>query len=499
MTVAADPRGSLSNRMHVGDDLPNCRWFILVVLGIAQLMVVLDATIVNIALPTAQVDLGFSDSDRQWIVTAYALAFGSLLLLGGRIADLFGRKWAFLAGLVGFAIASALGGAASSFEMVVTARALQGLFGALLAPAALSLMTTTFTDPGERGKAFGIFGALAGSGGGIGLLLGGVLTEHLSWRWCLYVNVGFAAVAVTGGLLLLRHHRQEQRPKLDLPGVATVSAGLFAIVYGFSNAQTYAWGDPMCWGFLTGGVVMLGVFLWLQTWVAHPLLPLRVVLDRNRGGSYFALFVCGAGMFGVFLFLTYYLQALRGYTPIETGLAFLPQIAILMVAATTAGAILLPRFGPRPLITLGMLVAAAGMSGMTLIGENSTYVGHILPPLLVVGAGLGLVMGPAMSTAVLGVADGDSGVASATVNAAQQVGGSIGTALLNTLAASAATDYLVGKQPGREVVIQSMLASYHTAFWWSAGFFLLGAIVCGLAVPSGVPQSDPAAAPVLIH
>ncbi|MDR7278673.1 MFS transporter [Catenuloplanes atrovinosus] len=475
------------------------RWLILAVLGVAQLMVVLDATIVNIALPTAQRDLGFSDADRQWVITAYALAFGSLLLLGGRIADLFGRKTTFLTGLAGFAIASALGGAAPTFEILVAARALQGIFGALLAPAALSLLTTTFTDPSERGKAFGIFGALAGGGGGIGLLLGGVLTEHLSWRWCLYVNLIFAAAAFAGGVAFLSRQRPAHRPTLDIPGVITVSAGLFGLVYGFANAETEGWSDPSCWGFLAAGVLLIAVFVGLQTRVAHPLLPLRVILDRGRAGSYIAVAVSGAGIFGVSLFLTYYLQAVRGYSPVETGLAFLPQIGGTMLAATTGNAVLVRRFGARPLVTLGMVLSALGMAWMTLLEADSGYAAHVLPPLVTLGIGFGLIIAPAMSSATSGVDPADAGVASATVNTSQQVGGSIGTALLNTLAASAASDYLTGRQPTAEAVIQSQLASFHTAFWWTAAFFAIGALTCGLLLPSGRPIHNPDAEPALVH
>src|SRR5215831_5642398 len=264
---------------HTATDAPagrpdRRRWLILAVLGIAQLMVVLDATIVNIALPTAQKSLNFSDPDRQWIITAYALAFGSLLLFGGRIADIFGRKRAFLTGLVGFGAASALGGMATSFGMLVGARALQGAFGALLAPAALSLLATTFTRPDERNKAFGIYGAIAGGGGAIGLLLGGVLTEYASWRWCLYVNLLFTAVAVAGGALLLRHRRTAGGATLDVPGALLAGASMFALVYGFSNAPTHGWHSVMTWGFLAAGGVLLALFVYEQTRVAHPLLPM---------------------------------------------------------------------------------------------------------------------------------------------------------------------------------------------------------------------------------
>ncbi|MGI5460277.1 MFS transporter [Streptomyces sp. CA-249302] len=497
-TSADTPGTAAVSTLPSTDPPPRHRWWILAVIGVAQLMVVLDATIVNIALPSAQKDLGFSDGDRQWIVTAYALAFGSLLLLGGRIADLFGRKVTFLVGLVGFAAASAVGGAAASFEMLVAARAVQGLFGALLAPAALSLLTTTFTDARERAKAFGVYGAIAGAGGAIGLLLGGVLTEYLDWRWTLYVNLAFAAVAFVGGALLLKRATRDRSATIDVPGAALVGGGLFCLVYGFSNAESHDWGSVATWGFLVAGAVLLAAFTWWQTRAARPLLPLRVLLDRNRGASFVSVLIIGAGMFGVFLFLTYYLQQSLGYTPIKTGLAFLPMVAGLMLASTLASTALIPRFGPKPVVPLGMGVAAAGMVWLTGLDLNSTYATSILPPLIVAGLGLGLVMAPAMSLATAGVAAEDAGVASAAVNTMQQVGGSLGTALLNTLSTSAAADYLVGRNPKDPAVLaQAGLHAYSTAYWWSAAFFAAGLLVSVLLYRRGVPDTDPDAAPVV--
>jgi EmrB/QacA subfamily drug resistance transporter len=475
------------------------RWWILAILAIAQLMVVLDATIVNIALPSAQKALHFSDNDRQWVITAYALAFGSLLLLGGRIGDLFGRKRILVAGLIGFAVASAIGGAAQSFGVLVAARALQGAFGALLAPAALSLLSTTFTDARERGSAFGIYGAIAAGGGAVGLLLGGVLTEYLSWRWSLYVNLAFAIPAAIAALGLLRNQTPAARPRIDLPGTLTASAGLFALVYGFSHAETHGWGAATTLIFIAAGVALLAAFAAIQRRATHPLLPLRVVLDRNRGGSYLGVGIVGAGMFGVFLFLTYYLQQTLGFSPIETGFAFLPMVGAVMVTGPMATTRLLPRTGPRPLLTAGMLLAAAGMVLLTQVGVDSSYAGQVLPGLIVAGAGLGLVFAPAMNTATLGVEAADAGVASATVNTMQQVGGSLGTALLSTLSSSAASSYLAGKQPSPDLVAQAAVHGYTTAFWWSAAIFAAGALVSVLLLRGGAPELDPDAEPVLAH
>ncbi len=471
------------------------RWLILAVIGLVQLMIVLDATIVNIALPNAQHALAFSDGDRQWIVTAYSLTFGGLLLFCGRVADLIGRKNALLVGLVGFAIASALGGAAPNFEVLVTARALQGAAGAMLAPAALSLLTTTFTDAKERATAFAVFGGIAGSGAAIGLLLGGLLTEYLDWRWTLFVNLVLTVPALLGALLLLRRERSEHRTRLDLFGTVTVSIALFSLVYGFSNASSHPWSAPSTWVYLMVGAVLLAVFTWWQTRAPHPLVPLRILLDRDRGGSYLALFLTGAGMFGVFLFLTYYLQVMLRFTPVKTGLAFLPMIGVLMISATVATTRLMGRIGARSMVTLGMLMSGAAMAWLTGIGVTSDYVGEVLGPTLVVGAGLGLVFAPAMAVATFGVDAEDAGVASALVNTMQQIGGSIGTALLNTLAASAAGGYLVGKPQTLQVKAMAQLHSYTTAFWWSAGIFAVGMIICAPLLRPGVQAVDPNAAP----
>src|ERR1700722_17542605 len=328
------------------------RWWILVVLGIAQLMVILDSTIVNIALPTAQHDLHFSNADRQWVVTAYSLAFGSLLLLGGRIGDLVGRKRALIIGLVGFAVASAIGGFSVNFEMLVIARTVQGAFGALLAPSVLALLTTTFTDPGERGRAFGIYGAIAGAGGALGLLLGGILTSYASWRWTLFVNLVFAATAITGAVLWLKRDDGADHDPLDLPGLFLVAGGLFSLVFGFSHAETTAWSNPFTIGFLVAGVVLLTVFSYVETRATYPLLPPRVVLNRTRGGSNLGMLFASVGIFGVFLFLSYYLQGTLGYSPVKSGVAFLPMVAALAASAQVSNQILLPRFGPKPVVPI---------------------------------------------------------------------------------------------------------------------------------------------------
>jgi EmrB/QacA subfamily drug resistance transporter len=466
---------------------------ILAVVSLAQLMVVLDVTIVTIALPSAQRDLGFTNASRQWIVTAYALTFGSLLLVGGRFADFFGRRTALVWGLVGFATTSALAGIAPNVGVLITGRALQGMFGALLAPAALSALTTTFTHPAERNRAFAVYGAVAGAGGAIGLLLGGVLTEYLNWRWTLFVNLLIAAVALVGALAFVPNRRPEHRPTLDLPGTAYACSGLFLLVFGFSRAEAKGWSSPQAWVSLAIGCVLLVVFGWWQTRAKHPLLPPRVVGERNRGASYLGMFVTGAGIFGVFLFLTYYMQLILRYSPVKTGLAFLSMVAALMVSAQIATIGLLPRVGPKPVVPTGLLLGGVGMLWLTQLNLHSTYAAHVLPPLLVIGFGMGLIFAPAMAMATYGVHAEDAGVASAMVNTCQQVGGSIGVALLSTLAASAAADYARGKTPSALVTAQANLHSYATAYRWSAAFFFVGMVVCFLLYRPGAPKGDPEA------
>ena len=481
-------------------DHSSARWWILAVACLAQLMVVLDATIVNIALPTAQADIGFSNDSRQWIVTGYALAFGSLLLVGGRLGDLLGRKTTFLVGLAGFAGASAIGGTATSFELLVTARAGQGVFGALLAPAALSLLTTTFTNPHERGRAFAIFGALSGAGGAVGLILGGALTEYLSWRWCLYVNLPIAVVAIVGGFLLLpRQVRDKDAHGLDIPGAVLSVAGLVGLVYGLGNAESDGWTSGGTLGFIIAGVVLLAVFVWVETRVASPLLPLRVVLDRNRGGSYLSIGFVGAGMFGVFLFLTYYLSTVLGFKPLPTGLAFLPMIVGIVISAQIAPNIV-ERIGVKVPVTAGFVIACLGMLWFTQLEINSSYVVHVLPGLIVVGLGLGQVMAPAMSAATLGVDPEHAGVASAGVNTFQQIGGSIGTAVFSAIAASAASSYLTGKNAADPIVQATAgLHSYTAAFFWSAVVFGAGALISAVLLRHGALVRDPDAPPTIAH
>jgi EmrB/QacA subfamily drug resistance transporter len=441
------------------------RWLALMVIAIAQLMVVLDATIVNIAMPSAQHDLHITDANRQWILTAYTLAFGGLLLLGGRIADYVGRKRIFLIGLVGFAGASALGGFAQNQGMLFAARGLQGAFGALLAPAALSLITVTFTDVKDRAKAFGVFGAISGVGAAIGLIMGGVLTQYTTWRWCLFVNIFIAAIAFALAVPIVKESKAEGNTRYDIPGTLMSSIGLGALVFGFTEAAKSGWSSTAALASFGIAAVLLVGFVVLESRIANPLLPLRVVWHRNRGGSFLTSIILGAGMFGMFLFMTYYFQLTLHYTPLRSGVAYLPFSGALIVTAGVASAVL-PRVGPRAVMTLGGLLATGGMVWLTQLKIDSSYPGMILPALVMLAVGMGCVFVPLGNTSLTGVANHDAGVASAMVNTTQQIGGSLGVALLNTVFTTSVASYITAHGPAQAAL--AAVHGYNVAFTYSA-------------------------------
>lgn len=449
------------------------RWLALGIVAVAQLMVVLDASIVTIALPSAQHGLHISTGNRQWVITAYTLAFGGLLLLGGRIADYIGRKRAFIIGLIGFAGASALGGVAVSSGMLFGARALQGAFAALLAPAALSLITVTFTEVKERATAFGVYGAISGGGAAIGLILGGVLTEFASWRWCLLVNVPIAIVTALAAIPVVRESRAHGNTSYDIPGAATITLGLVSLVFGFSKAEQDGWASSTTVTFLLIAVALLVAFVVIELRSKNPLLPMRIILERTRGGSYLASFLTGAGLMGMFLFLTYYFQGSLHYSALKSGFAFLPFSAGIIVAAGVASRIL-PKVGPRWIMTVGLSAASLGMFWLTQIGVHTSFSAHVLPAELLISLGMGLAFVALSSTALHGVSDHDAGVASAMVNTTQQVGGSLGTALLNTLAASATLAYVGSHVPGAATVAAGQVHGYS-----------VGALVGGIILAAG--------------
>jgi EmrB/QacA subfamily drug resistance transporter len=497
VTDHAPPRRA---RAELQDGVPyEKRWLALAVIALTVLLVILDATVVNIALPAVSVDLGISPATQQWIVTAYTLTFGGFLLLGGRIADFWGRKRTYLVGAAGFAVASALGGLAQNEAMLFGARALQGAFGALLAPASLALLTVLFTDTKERAKAFAVYGAIAGGGSAVGLLLGGVLTEYADWRWCFWVNLPVAVVAIVLAIPIVPESKAPGDTSYDIPGAVLITLGLASVVYGFTrvaqNAQENAaagstdsaWGEPWALLFIVAGALLVVAFVVLELRTRNPLLPMRIVLDRNRGGAYLTSTLVGAGLIGAFFFLSLYFQQVLGYRPVEAGLASLPTTLGVFVAAGAASA-LVPRLGPKPLMVAGGLLAAGGLFTMSFLTVDSGFWQLAFPGELLLGLGLGFTFVPLSNLALIGAGVHDAGAASAMLNATQQVGASIGTAFLATLSVGAITNYLTdvamsGRNPQDPAVgLQAQVEGYTTAFTWASVLLVLGALVSAFLI-----------------
>jgi len=459
------------------------RWTALVVIAVAQLMVALDATVVNIALPTAQHSLDFSDGDRAWVVTAYTSALAGLLLLGGRCADRFGRRRAFLTGLVGFAASSALAGAAPWFGVLVAGRALQGVFAALLTPTALSLIAVTFTDGKERAKAFGVYGAVASSGAAVGLLLGGILTEYAGWRWCLYVNVLVAIAAFAVARRVLPHSDGFADTPVDALSGVLVTTGLGAIVFGCAEAATHGWRSGVVLGGLAIGLVAVALFLARQHRLERPVLPLWVLTDRSRAGAYLSVAAAVVGSFGMFLMLTYHFQVVLGWSPVQTGLAFLPLSAAVTAGSYGLGSRLLPRVAPRVLIVPGLLVAASGLFLLAGLSADSAYLFRILPAEVLLGVGMGCVFTPAISVATTGIDMRYAGVTAATATTFMQVGGSVGTAALNSIAVSATAAVASSAGPGPVALVHG----FAVATTWSAGILMVAALAAAALVRTPRP------------
>ncbi|WP_169513988.1 MFS transporter [Agromyces subbeticus] len=461
------------------------RWWVLVILALTQLVVVLDGTIVNIALPQAQRDLGLSDVERQWVVTAYALAFGALLLLGGRIADYWGRKRTYLVGMVGFGVASVVGGIAQTGGELILARGLQGVFAAMMAPAALALLTVTFPGGRERNTAFAVFGAVAGAGAGVGLVLGGLLTEFVDWRWCLLVNVPIVIVGFVAGMLLVTESRAEGENRYDWLGVITVALGLGSLVYGFTLAEA-SWVSIGTIGFIAGGMVLLGLFVWIESRVAQPLLPLRIVLDRVRGGAFLLQAIAGSVMIGATVYLTFHLQIVLGFTPLQAGLASLPLTVVISLVAPIATR-LLSRFGARPLMIGGPLIAAAGLFLLSFITVGGDYATQVLPALVLLGIGMAMLFVPMQNLALTGVAAHDAGAASATANAAMQIGGSLGLSIFTTAYAAAEGGAIV---TGSASQLAAFVEGYSAAFVAAGVAMLVGCLLAIVFIRTPRPEAS---------
>jgi EmrB/QacA subfamily drug resistance transporter len=415
----------------------------LAVIATAQLMVVLDATIVNVALPHIQNALGFSGSGLEWVVNAYALTFGGFLLLGGRAGDILGRRRMFIAGVLLFSLASLLGGFATTEAWLLIARAVQGVGGAIVAPAALSLVTTTFPEGPPRNRAMGVYAAMSVAGAAVGLLAGGLLTNYLSWRWVLFVNVPIG-IAVAAAAPFVLGAGKRLRSRFDLPGAITGTAGLAALVYGLSAAAPAGvgqshWGDGKVIGSLVAAAVLLVSFVIIEMRSEHALMPMRILRDRNRSAANLIMLCVGTAMFGMFFFLTVFVQTVWGYSPLKTGVAYLPMVGVIMLMAGL-GTYLVPRIGARPLLLGGTLVGTGGMFWLSRINEHSSYAGGLLGPMLVTAAGLGVLFMPVTLIALSKVSDRDAGLASSLPNVGQQVGGAIGLAILGTVAWTAVSD-----------------------------------------------------------
>ncbi|UZN59874.1 MFS transporter [Streptomyces albus subsp. chlorinus] len=458
------------------------RWWALPVVSLAQLMVVLDATIVNIALPSAQQDLGMSDADRHWVITAYALAFGGLLLVGGRVCGALGHRRSFTLSLIGFAVTSALGGAANSAGMLFAARAGQGVFAALLAPAALSLLILTFTDGRERGKAFGVFAGVGAGGAALGVVAGGLLTEYTDWRWCLYINVPMAALALLGVPFIIRDRPSGTLRHLDLPGVLLSVAGLVCLVYGFTQAEPHGWGDPKVLSLLIGGIVLLGLFVLVEARTGHPLLPLRILAHRTRGVAFVSVCVMFIAMFGFYLFVSYYTQTILGYSPVKAGMTLLVNAVCTTIGAMLIAGKLTGRVPANVLIAGSLLSSALGMLILTQLEVDSSnvFLVYLTPAMILTGLGLGCLLAAATNMATVELGHAEAGVASAAYNTVQQVGAAFGTALLNSIATSVTGDYLKEHGAGPESVNAGTVHGYTVALWVAFGILLAGAVAVAL-------------------
>lgn len=472
----------------------------LFVIAAAQLMVVLDATITNIALPAIQTDLDVTDAGLAWIVNSYALAFGGLLLFGGRAGDLFGRRRVFQFGIAVFTLASLLGGLAPGEGLLIAARVLQGVGAALAAPSALALITTTFPKGKSRNTAMGVYAAMGGVGATVGLLLGGTLTDLLDWRWVFFVNIPIGLAVLVGAKTTLVE--AERHPgRLDVPGVITGTGGLIALVYGITRGGEHGWTNGLTLASFAAAAVLLVAFLVLQARVTDPMMPLRLLKDRNRAGSYATMLLVGSGMFATFYFLTLYMQLILGYSPVKTGFAYLP-FSFGMAAAAGISSKLVTHLAPRLIAGPGLLIAAAGMLWFATLEPGSSYPAHLMPAMFVTALGLGAGFVPLTLGAVSGIAHRDTGVASALLNTAQQIGGALGLAVLTTIATSAANDKLpeaasslyrglATKDSGLVGrAAEALTHGYTMAFATASVMFLAGLAITALAINAGRQHTE---------
>lgn len=456
------------------------RWIALAVLAVAQFMVVLDASIVNVALPSIQRDLGFSESSLQWVVNAYTLVFGGFLLLGGRAADLFGRRRIFIVGLALFSVASLAGGFATTSGQLIAARAVQGLGAAIVSPAALSIVTTTFTEGAERNKALGIWGALAGAGGAVGVLMGGMLTEWAGWEWVLFVNVPIGVTAAVVAPRFVRESRSHEKTSMDVAGAVSVTAGLVVLVYALVDANDAGWGSAQTIGLLALSVALIAAFVAIELRTKHPIMPLTIFRNRNVASADAVALLVGASLFSMFFFISLYLQQVLGFSALDAGLSYLPLSAAIILSAGGASQ-LVTRVGPKPVLVSGLVLTTIGLVLFTQISANGSFAGDVLLPSVIVAVGLGLSFVSLTILAVAGISHDEAGMASGLLNTSQQVGGALGLAVLSTVASS----YISGQAAGGPAVLTE---AFQRAFAVGAGFAALGVILAVLVVPRVRPQ-----------
>ena len=500
--MSTNSRGSVAIELEPGRYVPS--WIVLGIVCIGQFMVVLDASIVNVALPSIQRDLHFSTSNLQWIVNAYTLTFAGFLLLGGRAADLFGRRRIFMVGLAVFTVSSLLGGMAQSEAWLIGARALQGLGAAILAPATLTILTSTFPEGPARARALGVWSAVSAAGVSAGALFGGILTDFLSWRWILFVNVPVGVVALVAARRALPESRAEMAHRhLDLAGAVTVTAGLVALVFALVRTETYSWGSPQVLVPLVAAVMLVAVFLFLQARVSKaPLVPLDIFRSRSVSGGNVVMLMMFGALFGSWYFETLYMQHVLGYSPLQAGLAFLPQTLLIAVGAQVT-ARLVPKVGPRPLVVLGALVAGGGLAWLSQISTGSTFVTDLLGPYVLIGLGMGLAVTPIAVAGTAGVPREQAGLASGLLNTSRTVGASIGLAALATVAANRTSGRLTDEVATRAHTAAALTDGYALAFSVAAVVLAATAAVAMATLPSlrqlGVPvrASQMAAAPTL--
>ena len=468
------------------------RWPTLVLACVAQFMVILDVSVVNVALPAIRNDLGFSATGLQWVVNAYALTFAGFLLLGGRATDLLGRRRVFIAGLWLFSLSSLVGGLAQSQGMLVGARAVQGLGGAVISPATLAIITTTFTEGSERNRALGVWGAMGGAGGAAGVLLGGMLTDLLSWQWVLFINVpiGLAVAALAPRFVAEGRDRSRARV-FDLAGAVTVTAGLVAIVFAIVRTDVNGWGSPQTLIVLAVGLLLIAVFLLIEGRLAsQPLMPLHIFRSRPLSSANAIVFLLGSAMFGMWFFVSLYLQQVLGYSPLKAGFAFLPMTLTIIVGSMVASR-LVGKVGAKPLLIAGMLSLTGGLLLFAQVPADGGYVAHVLPAALLTAAGLGAAFVPVTITAMAGVEPQEAGLASGLVNTSRQVGGALGLAILATVATAHTNALAGGGQPSAAALTEG----FQRAFEVGAGFALAGAVVAVVALPQIKRRQAPEPAP----